>query len=104
MSQTTRTAWPEGVVARYLTVGGGTVDLIEQSGYYTTDKSTETHAACSACPAKHTVEWGWDCSANQYGNPQPDSFDEGGRYATPAVREWAQDHAETCRAMPKPTA
>lgn len=93
--------WPEGVVARYLTVGGAHVDVIEQSGYYSRTEPTETHVTCSGCPATHTVEWGWDGYAAEFGQPQT-NFDEGGKSSTPQAREWAQAHAETCRALPRP--
>jgi len=91
------------IIARYLTAGGATVDVIERAGYFDQDGFTETHAACSGCPAKHTVEWGWDAWAAEVGQPQ-ENFDEGGNRSTPQAREWAQEHAEKCRAMPKPEA
>jgi hypothetical protein len=101
MPETVQTAWPEGVIARYLTVGGATVDLTlvqrEQGGYdvrgiaRTRDRS---RAACTGCPASEEFpHW-----VGVYGDiHQPDAADE-------KAREWAQAHAETCRAMPRPTA
>ena len=103
MPETTQTTWPEGVFARYLTVGGATVDVIERAGYFDYDQLTETHVVCSGCPATHTAEWGWSTWAAETGEPQKD-FDEGGRVSTPKARDWAQSHAEACRAMPRPTA
>jgi hypothetical protein len=96
-------AWPEGVVARYLSVGGAFVDVTERSGFHGRTEPTETHVMCGGCPATHTVDWGWDGYAAEFGQSQ-DSFDEGGKTSTPQAREWAQAHAEKCRAMPRPTA
>lgn len=97
-------AWPDSVIARYLTVAGGVVELIKRPGYYGVKHPTETHAACSACPANKTFEWGWDAHHDAFGEgPQPD-FDETGRSVLPAARAWAQAHAEKCRALPRPTA
>jgi len=94
--------WPSGVIARYLTAAGATVDLTERIGYFEIEHPTETHAECRGCGANHTVEWGWDPHHAHFGHgPQPD-FDEHGRFSTPRAREWAQDHAATCRAVPKP--
>ncbi|MCL6300497.1 hypothetical protein [Streptomyces kronopolitis] len=70
----TQTAWPEGVIARYLNLGGGTADI--------TDKGEESYwryaAACTGCPATHETN--------------VEDF----------ARTWAQSHAEKCRAMPRP--
>lgn len=90
---------PAGLVARYAAVGGGVVEVVERSGYFGRTEPTETHAACSACPAARTIEWGWSAWNEQADIPQED-FDESGRRSTPQVREWAQEHAEKCRAMP----
>ncbi|BFP50149.1 hypothetical protein KCMC57_65170 (plasmid) [Kitasatospora sp. CMC57] len=73
----TTTTWPEGVIARYLTVSGValanpdiTVDLTKDGGT----------AECRGC-------------GDDWANPA---------YPT-TVRQWAQSHAETCRAIPNPT-
>ncbi|MEU7177253.1 MULTISPECIES: hypothetical protein [Streptomyces] len=102
MSTSTQTTWPKGVIARYLTVGGGFVDVTERSGYYAVAYPTETYIKCHGCGTDHTVDWGWSAYHDEFGEgPQPD-FDEGGTYAMPHARAWAQSHAETCRAMPRP--
>lgn len=93
-------AWPDGVIARYATVGGASVDIEERSGYFGRTEPTETRAACSACPAVHAVEWGWSPWNEEVGIPQ-EGFDEGGKNSTPQAHEWAQAHAETCRAVPE---
>ncbi|OYP14051.1 hypothetical protein CFC35_05660 [Streptomyces sp. FBKL.4005] len=66
--------WPDGVIARYLTVAGAPVDL--------TDRTEESYwrydTACGGCPHK-------------------DSF----LSVEPARRD-AQAHAERCRALPRP--
>lgn len=70
-----KTPWPEGAIARYLTVGGATVD------------ATDTIWTCAGCD---------DTSRGKYTNPwgTPHPADE--------IKRQAQSHAETCRAMPKP--
>lgn len=104
MTETIQTDWPEGVSARYLTVGGATVDVRQGSNYFGVSDLTETRATCAGCEASHAEEWGWDFWAHERGEEQPDSYDKTGRHATAQALEWAQAHAETCRAMPKPTA
>lgn len=99
---TTQIAWPENVIARYLTVGGATVDLFEESGYYVPTPPTQTRAHCNGCGTEQTEEWGFNIGAHEYGREQPAEFDANGQYATPRVHQWAQPHAETCRAIPKP--
>jgi hypothetical protein len=69
---TTAAAWPEGVIARYLTVAGATVDIREGS-YDATDQT----GTCTGCGTSYT--------------------------RGPALtREWAQVHAEKCRALSRP--
>ncbi|WP_141704160.1 hypothetical protein [Planobispora rosea] len=97
----TATAWPEGVIARYLTVGGATVDVSEMSSYYDRTDPTSSVAICLGCDKREVIEWTqslWSYSENDY----VEVTDEGGEYSTPKVREWAQAHAEKCRSMPKP--
>ncbi|MGW3272554.1 hypothetical protein ACWDFH_13920 [Streptomyces kronopolitis] len=76
MSTSIETAWPEGVIARYLALGGATVDI--------TDTGEESYwryeAACTGCPATEVANF--------------EGF----------VRTWVQAHAEKCRAMPRPAA
>ncbi|MEU2996874.1 hypothetical protein ABZ684_04755 [Streptomyces sp. NPDC006995] len=106
---TTKTAWPENVIARYLTVAGSSlgrddiaVDIAERPGYYGIAFPTEHFIACHGCGDTRTEDWGWDAHHDEFGNgPQPD-FDATGESALPAARKWAQEHAETCRAIPKP--
>lgn len=78
------TSWPNDVIARYLTVGGATVDL--------TDGPDQITGTCNGCPT----------------DPRRFSYDpmcEGRRmedYVTREAAHWAQGHAERCRAMPMP--
>jgi hypothetical protein len=80
------TTWPEGVIARYLTVGGATVDILDKKDEHDEhDEPGEYVARCTGC----TADWsntrsGWNLEFQ--------------------VRPWAQGHAEKCRAMPKPEA
>ncbi|WP_329312159.1 hypothetical protein [Streptomyces sp. NBC_01262] len=67
-------AWPEGVLYRFPTLFGSTVDVSEARvpGMY-----EATCRACDAAPLPHT--------RNQ-------------------TNEWAQEHSGKCRALPRPTA
>lgn len=68
------TTWPAGVIARYLTVGGATVDLRRVGEF------ADYRYDCQACGDTWTF-------------PKEDT-----------IRHHAQRHAEECRAMPRPTA
>lgn len=75
MTTTDQTPWPEGVIARYLTVAGATVDVTD---------TERPDAQCGGCPQ---------------------TFVEHSRYISTdldTVHCWAQKHAETCRALPRP--
>ncbi|TRV72558.1 hypothetical protein FKN01_29655 [Streptomyces sp. 130] len=97
MTTQTTTAWPAGVIARYLTVGGATVDVTHQLTVHNPPEPYATLAACSGCPASsehshHRLVWGMTVQREEH---HPEA-------ATRDARAWAQSHAETCRAMPKP--
>lgn len=75
-------AWPEGVIARYLTAAGAalanpdiTVDVIDRGP----ERHTRYAHTCRGCTGHSdaTVEW--------------------------HIREKAEQHAETCRALPHPS-
>lgn len=94
----TPTPFPEGVIARYVTVGGATVDLTVPAFRA---ESYETVATCTGCPASevishyrtaHTVRAGSGPRCEDVHDPDA---------ANAQARKWAQAHAETCRAMPK---
>ncbi|MFD3820162.1 hypothetical protein ACFWRZ_34310 [Streptomyces rubiginosohelvolus] len=80
----TQTAWPTGVIARYLTDAGKaladptiTVDLTEDP------EDGSSLGVCRGCETTF----------------------EDSRYLSRDLdtgRHWAQEHAETCRALPKP--
>jgi len=79
---TDTTTWPTGVIARYLTVGGATVDIRPVAD---TEWDDRHEATCLGCTAN---DW-----RAHYRTPVNDLAD---------ARRWAQHHAESCRAMPKP--
>lgn len=98
-------AVPDGApFAQYLNVGGATVDIANVAGHTDQDRLTHTQAICLGCGALHAVEWlydgQWDNSVGDFARLR----DEGGERAIPQVRNWAQAHASTCRAMPTPEA
>lgn len=73
-------AFPEGVTDRYLTVGGATVDITQA------DDGLNLYVHCNGCDAEHETR-----SIRTY-------------HAKAKANTWAQDHADRCRAMPKPVA
>ena len=79
-------AWPAGVIARYLTVGGATVDI-------TQDHSSAT-ARCNGCTDSGTRNW---MDGDSSYSPEAQE-----RMAKEDTRRWAQNHSSTCRAMPNP--
>lgn len=111
------TTWPEGVIARYLTVAGATVDITEEavkrtegepgyiplgnghSGYRQPEEVVDITltATCSGCTATDRHEF-----TGIYAFARKDFLDALGSWNSP--KSWAQAHAETCRALPKPTA
>lgn len=86
--QTTATAWPEGVIARYLTVGGATVDL--RPG------SDSCESVCGGCDARE-----FSRGFTYINRAAPGTLRE---LAVRDAKEWSQEHASECRAMPKPEA
>jgi len=107
-TQTTTTAWPAGVIARYLTVAGSslsrddiTVDITctqtaREKGRYDQQVGDITLIAhCSGCSDRD--ETTYEGLYLDQVEPVLKSF-YGDR-----SRTWAQEHAEACRAMPKPT-
>ena len=91
---TAQTAWPEGVVARYLTVGGATVDITHDTLYLYDTTPNVSHARCAGCEQYSNQEWA----------PHADRYDNGSSWADADARTWAQAHADVCRAMPRPAA
>ncbi|PYC80490.1 hypothetical protein C7C46_12355 [Streptomyces tateyamensis] len=79
--------WPEGVLARYLTAGGATVDITRGSG-------VDFTATCLGCGDAQECD---HVSATCIGGPATALKANQG-----AAREWAQAHAERCRALPRP--
>lgn len=84
------TAWPDGVIARYLTVGSATVDITDAS------RIGRVTADCRGCT------WHDYYSTGGYIDDTAEKTAERVAEVLPAVRKLAQDHAETCRALPNP--
>lgn len=96
------TTWPEGVIARYLTVGGEALRDPSLSVDVSHDEPGEATAAqCAACATSWWANWSHPTGRHADGTYRkvlrPDT-------AEADVRRWAQSHAEKCRAMPRPTA
>ncbi|MFE1125886.1 hypothetical protein ACFW6R_04470 [Streptomyces albidoflavus] len=100
---TTQTPWPEGVIGRYLTVGGATVDLTHRLTVLNPPKPHASLATCTGCSA--TEERSHYRTYYPSGGYLSDAVEEHEPDAADSVaRDWAQAHAERCRALPKPTA
>jgi hypothetical protein len=94
--------WPDGVIARYLTVGGATVDLTHGNRTTPTDDGigenrTHTSAICTGCPEAEEFSH-WQTVKGMYSERKVRDPE----VADAAARKWAQSHAETCRALPRP--
>lgn len=83
------TTWPENTVARYLTFTGAHVNIGEFDDY---NRRTVT---CDGCEHEHNFNGDPYINGLQADVRERDSLKE--------CRRWAQAHAETCRAEPKPT-
>jgi hypothetical protein len=78
--------WPEGTLARYTTVGGALVEL--------TDGPKLITGTCTGCPeAAWPTPFHYDPSMTGY---RMESWVRQG------AANWAQAHAEKCRALPRP--
>ena len=100
-----QTTWPEGVIARYLTVGGATVDLTAKQIPHTFPDGISgtrglTVASCTGCSASSDFPH-WHIRKGTYGGSWDEDIPE---KANTDARDWAQAHADKCRAMPRPTA
>lgn len=92
--QHTPEPWPTGVIARYLTVAGATVDISHDMFYLHDTEPNVTVASCGgeSCDASLTEKWGQHAYRGNNGSSGADA--EAGK--------WAQAHAEKCRALPLP--
>ncbi|MFF3547073.1 hypothetical protein ACFYXD_35210 [Streptomyces platensis] len=93
----TQAAWPEGVIARYITVAGVAIadpELAVEITY--TSHSGWLTATCRGCEQDEDTE-----THGRLDDP-PELEAERVEEALPAARTWAQSHAEKCRAMPRP--
>ncbi|MBV9026058.1 MAG: hypothetical protein JO362_20245 [Streptomycetaceae bacterium] len=87
------TPWPDGVIARYLTAGGATVDIQHNRRYYDETALLDAVARCIGCGLTE----GFDD-----GDPRDLSASGILTMNVAAARAWAQAHAEKCRALPMP--
>ncbi|MDH6141029.1 hypothetical protein P3T35_003042 [Kitasatospora sp. GP30] len=100
------TTQTEAMTAQYLTAGGATVDItVRISHDYVAEESgldwidINHQAACTGCGA----------AAQAYSDYGTDDTEQARREATDLtspkgrdIKQWAQSHAATCRAMPRP--
>jgi hypothetical protein len=109
-TQQTPAAWPENVIARYLTLAGSslgrddlTVDITEIDRDERGGGVYQTVASCSGCLKEERLQWedGFYDYSSRF---QQLSREESIQRSETKAHNWAQAHAETCRAMPKPTA
>ena len=100
MSEQKTTYWPDGVIARYLTVGGATVNLTHGNRTYSTpdgigENRNHTTVTCTGCQVTNEFSH-WRVVKLMTFNDKVRDPEAADRDA----REWAQLHAEACRAMP----
>ena len=88
-SQTETAVWPEGVLFRYLTVGSATVDVTLASPAVGSARALGHCTGCNTGVEK--------IYPDQSAAPE---VQEGRVIAW--AQEWSQDHAERCRAVPRP--
>jgi hypothetical protein len=86
--------WEPGVIARYLTVAGATVDVSHDMSLIVDTEPNLSIARCGGegCEASHHERW------SDYGY----RTENGSKGADQEVGKWAQTHAEKCRALPRP--
>ena len=94
--------WPEGVIARYLTVGGATVDITPTAHPYKADDGivgtrNATRTTCTGCDTSKDFSH-WRIHQGTWSSWDVEDPDGAGQQA----REWSQAHAEKCRAMLNP--
>jgi hypothetical protein len=102
-------SWPEGIVARFLTVGGATVDITEHRSDIHTVTTLEARDAgkperaidvrytsgCRGCQIEMVHDYDVDAA-------EADGFFAHLARTYRSPQEWAQGHAEKCRALPRP--
>jgi hypothetical protein len=91
------TPWPDGVIARYLTLAGSALareDLAVEIAY--TSSTGWITATCAGCGTSERTDPG----ASIYDTPEEEQVRV--EKALPNARPWAQAHAEKCRALPRP--
>lgn len=92
MSQPVQTAAPEGVIASYVTFAGATVEI--------------TYTSATGVLAEDCTGCAWHGMTDTDGLITDTPEQEQARVDEwlPTARREAQAHAETCRALPEPTA
>jgi hypothetical protein len=98
---TSQQTWPDGVIARYLTLGGATADVIHDVTDNRPTYNSTSHTVRGACTGErcddshHTTHY-------TYGIDDDPERDEDFQMSVASVQQWARHHAERCRAMPRP--
>jgi len=94
-----RAAWPDDVITRYLTVGEAVVDL--HTKRFTTQ--WDYRGAPYAATTPYEVNgFNWRClGCGTYGR-EGDTYNDPGYRDLSKARGAAQEHAEKCRAIPRP--
>ncbi|MGV2914709.1 hypothetical protein [Streptomyces alfalfae] len=102
MTATPHFAWPDDVIARYLTVAGEALadptiatEVIEHRDDYDT-------ARCTPCGS--TASYSMETARLLAKKRGADPGFLGPREPSRLAWQWAQEHAEKCRALPRPTA
>lgn len=103
-TETTQAAWPEGVIARYLTVGGATVDLTALT--YSEGEHWNEQQVSANCTGGNCTQWQTSTARVQDFRDRYATEEQARQRTVDALAKeldsWAQAHAGTCRAMPRP--
>lgn len=101
------TTWPEGVIARYLTLAGEALRdpnlsvVITETGPRDDEYLYTTVARCAGCGDDDRTAWP-DGTYSYSDEFIPTPRHQAIAWAEHTAREWAQGHAEKCRAMTRP--
>jgi hypothetical protein len=97
--KTTTAVWPEGVIARFVNHGGALVDLHHKR--FTTRWRPEGPPFAAHKPYK-VDGYNWRClGCTAYGR-EGDTYNDPGYRDMNEARAKAQEHADLCRALPRP--
>ncbi|MEZ0089974.1 hypothetical protein [Streptacidiphilus sp. EB129] len=103
--------WASGVVARYLTVAGATVDITEETTEPRPSTPPDNPAHLTYYRPYQVIDITYTSRCGGCNDKTRHTYEVVGALSRPGFldditysgpRQWAQTHAETCRALPRP--